>query len=309
MLLMIPCLNLWCWTVLLLLGPTTAWTTTVATTTGRTSTKNSALLLHSLPSSTTRRRAHRHRLPLYLSCQDYNDRTSSRRAFFLQSTRGIFTTIQLTTFLSSTAAQATTVTTTTTTAKEDLLQAIQTKQSDDVVLDIINRLPRTATNATINGQWELIWSYKTENFSPLLQLPYPFRPTSYQYIGTAVVPSGRIAQGLTGGIIFGRNELLLSANFQAASSDPTILEIFPPFRLEISGPRGEKDSPNQKNLLLIESNSDAEFRQINGRTVQAQQAGRNLYQQWYIDEQIRVSSVIAGDPVIVGEVFVHRRCV
>ena len=48
-----------------------------------------------------------------------------------------------------------------------------------------------------SGEWELIWSYGAEAFSPLLTLPRPFRPDSYQYLGpiaTIEVGEGRVAQ-------------------------------------------------------------------------------------------------------------------
>ena len=75
-------------------------------------------------------------------------------------------------------------------------------------------------------------------------------------------------------------------------------------RLEKDGFGGRK--------LLVEAGSDADFRALNARDAEAQAAGRNLYAQRYLDTSglagdLRVSTVVAGDPVIVGTVFVHQR--
>ena len=52
----------------------------------------------------------------------------------------------------------------------------------------------------------------------------------------------------------------------------------------------------------------ADFRKVNA---QAQAAGANLSQQVFIDRDgagsLRVSKIIAGDPVLVGAVFVHQK--
>ena len=56
----------------------------------------------------------------------------------------------------------------------------------------------------LDGEWELLWSAKAEAFSPLLKLPKPFKPDSFQYLGSAAageVGPDRVAQGLTGGIL------------------------------------------------------------------------------------------------------------
>lgn len=198
------------------------------------------------------------------------------------------------------------------TSRQDLLAAIESKQSDVVVLDIIQRLPQPSisTNAIetleqqLDGRWELIWSYGAEGFSPLLTLPQPFRPSSFQYFGKAAaseVGSGRIAQGLQGGILGPQTQLWLSSG--AIPVNDSTLEIQPPFRWQIGGPYGSGAAKH----MIVEAGSDGDFRKTNGRSLEAQQAGKNLYQQVYLENGLRVSTVIAGDPVLVGEVFVHRK--
>jgi hypothetical protein len=201
--------------------------------------------------------------------------------------------------------------------RAQLLTAISRNAPDEQVIDIIGKLtaqdPSQGRGATypdrLDGQWELIWSYKAEAFSPLLKLPKPIRPESYQYFGSVAaqeVGEGRIAQGLTGGIL-GKKQLWLSSGAIPLpdGSDPSVLEIQPPFRLQLGGPVGS----NQPKTMLVEADSDAGFRQVNARTKEAQQAGKNQYQQNYLENKgpgsLRVSSVIAGDPVLVGEIFVH----
>jgi hypothetical protein len=194
------------------------------------------------------------------------------------------------------------------------LTAIDRKASDAVIMSIIDRLPDPSQRQVLkyperlDGQWELIWSYGAEGFSPLLKLPKPFKPDSYQYFGTAAAPevgAGRIAQGLTGGILGSQRQLWLSSG--ATPLDGSILEIQPPFRLELGGPYQSKVAKQ----VLVEAGSDEDFRKTNGRTAEAQAAGKNQYQQLYVENEgpgsIRISTVIAGDPVLVGELFVHRK--
>ena len=86
-----------------------------------------------------------------------------------------------------------------------LLSAISSGAPDSVVLSKIEALvlldPAKGRGAAerddLSGEWELIWSYGAEAFSPLLTLPRPFRPDSYQYLGpiaTIEVGEGRVAQ-------------------------------------------------------------------------------------------------------------------
>lgn len=201
------------------------------------------------------------------------------------------------------------------TNRNQLLSAIARRASDDEVIDVIRHL-RDPSNGRaamypdrLDGQWELIWSYKAEAFSPLLKLPKPFKPDSYQYLGSAAegeVGAGRISQGLTGGIL-GNRQLWLSSGAVASNADPSVLEIQPPFRFELGGRYGT----GVPKTIIVEAGSDAEFRQVNLRTKEEQAAGKNQYQQMYLENDgpgsLRVSSVIAGDPVIVGEIFVHRK--
>jgi hypothetical protein len=199
--------------------------------------------------------------------------------------------------------------------RNQLLAAIARQASDEEIIDIIHHLvdPSNGRAALLpdrlDGAWELIWSYGAEGFSPLLKLPPPLRPQSYQYLGNAAaneVGPGRIAQGLTGGILFGDRQLWLSSGAVPYPDDPSVLEIQPPFRLQLGGRYGS----GQDKITLVEAGSDADFRQLNARSVAAQQAGKNQYQQLYLEDgggALRVSTVIAGDPVLVGEIFVHRK--
>lgn len=202
--------------------------------------------------------------------------------------------------------------------RDQLLKAIENKSSDEVIFSIIDKLkkqdPSNGKAATypdrLDGRWELIWSYGAEGFSPLLKLPRPFKPDSYQYFGQAAaneIGQGRIAQGLTGGVLGASNQLWLSSGAVPSTEDPSVLVIQPPFRLELGGPYGS----NKAKQTLVNAGDDAEFRKVNLRTTEAQQAGRNMYQQVYLENSgpgsLRISTVIAGDPVLVGEMFVHRK--
>lgn len=193
-----------------------------------------------------------------------------------------------------------------------LLQKISQRASDEEIALAMSELepldPSKGTAATspeLGGTWELIYSVNAEAFSPLLNLPKPIRPTSIQLIGdaaTQVVGKGRIAQVLNFPIL--PLSLILSSGAVPVESDSSLLEIFPPFRLEAQ-------LGNSK-VQLVESGSDADFRALNARSAEAQAAGRNLYKQRYLENtgkrgDLRISEVIAGDPVLVGEVFVHRR--
>eukprot|EP00908_Phaeocystis_cordata_P001028 Transcript_11104.p1 GENE.Transcript_11104~~Transcript_11104.p1 ORF type:complete len:204 (-),score=22.76 Transcript_11104:193-804(-) len=163
---------------------------------------------------------------------------------------------------------------------------------------------KAATSTVLGGEWRLLWSAKTEAFSPLLNLPRPIRPASLQLLGEPAareVGQGRVAQVLQWSAV----EQVLSSGVMPAPDDASVLEIFPPFRLEL-GVRG------LGRLTLVEAGSDADFRAINARDADAQAAPRNRYQQLYLDTSgqpgdIRVSKVVSGDPVIVGATFVHER--
>lgn len=212
--------------------------------------------------------------------------------------------------------------------RDALLQAISSKSSDDVVLNCIDKLlaaaaadaasssSPTSTRSTrsasasslpdrIDGRWKLIWSIKDDKFSPLLQLPGLLKPTSYQFVGSAAVPvvggdRQRIAQLLTNGIL-GPVKTWLSSGVQEYND--STLQIQPPFRLEL-------EIPSNNRFQIVEAGSDADFRAINVRSTEAQQAPPNLYQQLYVDDEIgpgsiRISKIIEGDPVIVGATFVH----
>jgi hypothetical protein len=201
-----------------------------------------------------------------------------------------------------------------------LLQVIGSKDSSEgAVMEAIDGLlpydpsgGRGATlSADLDGEWRLLWSAKAEAFSPLLKLPPPFRPESYQYLGGAAageVGPDRVAQGLTGGSLLGPSrEWWLSSGVRPSPTDPSVLEILPPFRFELGGPY-RSGTPKR---LVVEAGSDAEFRKLNGRTSQAQAAPKNTYRQAYLERNgkgsLRISTITGGDPVIVGAVFVHEK--
>lgn len=165
---------------------------------------------------------------------------------------------------------------------------------------------KAATSAELGGTWELIYSVNAEAFSPLLNLPQPIRPTSLQLLGKDAAQSvgeGRVAQVLNFPVV--PLSLVLSSGAVPVSSDPSTLEIFPPFRLEAVVAKSNR-------FQFLESGSDAGFRSMNGRDDEAQAAGRNLYKQRYLETSgkkgdLRISEIVAGDPVIVGQIFIHRR--
>eukprot|EP00956_Cyclotella_meneghiniana_P037280 scaffold136414_cov60-Cyclotella_meneghiniana.AAC.2 len=205
--------------------------------------------------------------------------------------------------------------------RDTLIQALSNNSADEVVLTAIKNLvplnPMKSKSASkyasgLDGEWKLLW-YNKSDFSPLLKLPFPLRPDSFQYFGDAAekeVGSGRVAQGLTGGVVSAlgpKKELWLSSGAVAKESDPSILEIFPPFRFQL----GEIPGSLSQKQTIVESQSDADFRAVNARTTEAQMAPKNEYEQLYLEDggsgSLRISVVSAGDPVIVGDMFVHQK--
>jgi hypothetical protein len=213
--------------------------------------------------------------------------------------------------------------------RQALLKAIASKASDTVVADLIAQLepldPSKGNGAAapeLGGTWELIYSVNAEAFSPLLNLPKPIRPTSLQLLGDDAareVGDGRVAQVLNFPIV--PLSLMLSSGAVPVKDKLTTLEIFPPFRLEVvwgddslrrAGRFAKGATAGGIRKQLVEAGSDSDFRALNARDEEAQAAGRNMYKQRYLEVtgqpgDLRISEVIAGDPVIVGEVFVHRR--
>jgi hypothetical protein len=188
--------------------------------------------------------------------------------------------------------------------EEEILAAIENL----VPLDPSKKKGASLTD-DLEGEWELLWSAKAEAFSPLLKLPKPFKPDSFQYLGKAAageVGPNRVAQGLTGGIL-GQTQLWLSSGVRPSPSDDSVLDILPPFRFEVGG-RYKAGTPKKR---LVEAGSDAEFRKLNARTTEAQEAPKNSYQQLYLEREgkgsLRISTITAGDPVIVGAIFVHQK--
>lgn len=200
--------------------------------------------------------------------------------------------------------------------REALLHAIYSRSDDETILKCIDNLiasksGKSSASSTltdrIDGKWKLVWSIKDDKFSPLLQLPGPLKPTSYQFAGLAAAPivgEGRIAQMLTNGVL-GPTKTWLSSGvveYENDSSSST-LQIRPPFRLEFETPF----TPNRQ--VLVEAGSDSDFRAANARSFEAQSAPPNLYQQLYLEGidkgSVRISKIIEGDPVIVGATFVH----
>ena len=57
--------------------------------------------------------------------------------------------------------------------------------------------------------------------------------------------------------------------------------------------------------------SDADFCKVNTQSAEAQLAPRNKYEQLYLEDfgtgSLRVSMIARGDPVIVGDMFVHQK--
>jgi hypothetical protein len=211
--------------------------------------------------------------------------------------------------------------------RDVLLQAIANKSSDTIIVEAINQLiplsplkgtsntDKTAYTSALDGTWKLLW-YNKSDFSPFLKLPSPLRPTSYQYFGSIAekeVGAGRVAQGLVGGVVSflgggSDSELWLSSGAVPKENNPSILEIYPPFRFQLGKVPGTRGGEKR---TIVESQSDAEFRAANGRSTEAQLAPKNEYEQVYLENNgvgsIRVSVLVKGDPVIVGEMFVHQK--
>ena len=198
-----------------------------------------------------------------------------------------------------------------------LLSAIASGASDSVVLFKIDALMLldpakgrvTEKDDLLAGEWKLVWSYGAESFSPLLTLPRPFRPDSYQYLGpiaTDEVGEGRVAQGLMGGVL-GPLQLWLSSGAMVSSDDPSVLDIKPPFRLQAGGRAGSGVAKR----MIVEAGSDAAFRKANFRTDEAQRAPPSKYKQIYLEGggkgALRISTVTEGDNFEVGAKFVHRK--
>jgi hypothetical protein len=204
-------------------------------------------------------------------------------------------------------------------ARSYLLDSISSHNSEKEVMGAIEKLlpfdPAQGRGATmelandLDGEWRLLWSAKADAFSPLLKLPKPLKPDSYQYLGSPAaieVGQAKVAQGLTGGIL-GPIQLWLSSGITPSMQDPSILNILPPFKFQVGG-RYLSGTPK---ITIVEADSDAEFRQVNARTQEAQEAPKNAYQQLYVERNgkgsIRISTVANGDPVIVGAIFVHQK--
>lgn len=199
--------------------------------------------------------------------------------------------------------------------RDALLSAIARGADETTVMEALNNLitldPSRGkiTDNLLDGEWKLLWSVKAEAFSPLLQLPRPFKPTSYQYFGNAAaseVGANRVAQGLTGGLL-GRKEIWLSSGVTPSEENSSTLTILPPFRLQVGGRPGTGEAKQ----TLVEAGSDADFRAVNARSKDAQAAPRNEYQQVYVEDggagALRISTIVSGDPVIVGAIFVHEK--
>jgi len=198
--------------------------------------------------------------------------------------------------------------------RQKLLTLIRSsKSSESDVLKAIEELEpldpsrgNAAVSPLLGGTWELIYSVNADAFSPLLNLPKAIRPKSLQLLGEDAalkVGRGRVAQVLD--FPFAPLSLVLSSGTVPVATDPSMLEIFPPFRLELTVAK-------TNTFPIVEAGSDADFRSINARDSEAQAAPRNMYKQRYLDTtgnkgDIRISEVVSGDPVIVGSLFIHRR--
>jgi hypothetical protein len=215
--------------------------------------------------------------------------------------------------------------------RQALLRAIASMAPDEEVIHLISKLEpldpsrsKAATAAELDGTWELVYSLNASAFSPLLNLPRPIRPTSLQLIGEDAareVGNGRIAQILNFPPPFPLPSLVLSSGIVPVAGSGNVLEIQPPFRLEVVWSDDTLRRPGRlaKGLArggarwkLVDSGSDADFRALNARDEEAQAAGRNMYEISYLDTSgkpgdIRISSITSGDPVIVGALFIHKR--
>jgi hypothetical protein len=195
--------------------------------------------------------------------------------------------------------------------REKLLAAITSDAPEAMVMSAIEELVPldpskglAAKSKALDGTWRLLWSAGADKFSPLLGLPRGIRPESMQLLGTSAteaVGTDRVANLLALPGITAR----LSSGVRVADDNDALLVILPPFRFEVLLPGGAQKT-------LFEAGSDADFRKLNARDADAQAAGRNLYLQRYLDTSgkpgdLRVSTIVAGDPVIVGSVFVHER--
>ena len=109
------------------------------------------------------------------------------------------------------------------------------------------------------------------------------------------------------GGVLGPVQLWLSSGALVSGDDPSVLDIKPPFRLQAGGRAGSGATKR----TIVEAGSDADFRKANVRTEEAQRAPPNKYKQTYLEGggkgALRISTVTEGDPVIVGEIFVHRK--
>ncbi|KAJ8598467.1 hypothetical protein CTAYLR_010105 [Chrysophaeum taylorii] len=171
-------------------------------------------------------------------------------------------------------------------ATQELVKAIDRGAPTEEVEACIAKLVPLSTSTSVDGCWKLLWSARTRNFSPLLELPKPIRPDSTQFF-----EDGRIENSLTRGVL-GGSRLVLTAGFD----DPLIL---PPFRFDVR--------VLDRSIRLVDAGSDADFRRTQARSQEEQRAPRNRYVQLYLGKDIRVSKVVEGDPVILGATFVHRR--
>lgn len=274
--------------------------------------------------------SHRRRGPQPLNSRstpvENDDASISRRRLFDSAVTGVFAAAAVAACPNVASAKVVSkptigASTTNSPERDALLQALSNQSSDEVVMQAIQNLiplnPMKSESAAkyaseLDGEWKLLW-YNKSDFSPLLKLPSPLRPDSYQYFGTIAekeVGSGRVAQGLTGGalsVLGPDKELWLSSGAVAKESDPSILEIYPPFRFQL----GEKPGSSAAKQTIVESQSDADFRAVNARTTEAQLAPKNEYEQLYLEMEgsgsLRISVVARGDPVIVGDMFVHQK--
>ena len=195
-------------------------------------------------------------------------------------------------------------------ARAALLQAIARGEPDAAILQKVDALipfdlshGRGATDAALGGPWRLLWTRDEAPAAVQFVRKTLHQPVSTQLLGSsaeAVVGPGRVAQLLD----FGPVRFELSSGAAPATDDSAVLVIYPPFRFAALAAGGRLD--------LVKADSDADFRKVNARSREAQEAPLNRVTQQYLETtgmpgDLRISRITEGDTALVGNVYVHIR--